>query len=198
MANRTGLVTRSTHDTRVTINLNVDGTGNCDIDTGVGFFDHMLSQVGRTALFDMSISAQGDIHVDAHHIVEDVAITLGQAFSQAMEEKRGIIRYGWSRAPLDEVLAVVSVDLSGRPYAIYRSSPPISTPMVGTYDNTLTQHVVESFAVHARACIHVDIVGARNPHHAHEAVFKALGLALRQACSYDPRNADIPSTKGLL
>ncbi|MEU7175437.1 imidazoleglycerol-phosphate dehydratase HisB [Micromonospora tulbaghiae] len=198
MTQRAARVIRRTNDTDITVDLNIDGHGLSTAHTGVGFFDHMLSQLARNSMFDISVVGTGDLHVDAHHVVEDTAITLGQAFVKALSDKRGITRYGAALVPLDEALVQAAVDLSGRPYAVYRMTPR-DVPAMSGYESSLTPHAIESFAFHSQTSLHVHVLQARDPHHAHEAVFKALGLALRQACSYD-RRADgiVPSTKGVL
>jgi len=191
-------VERVTKETRVLVELEIDGTGVTDAHTGVPFFDHMLSQLGRHGLLNLTVAAQGDIEIDAHHTVEDTALTLGQALAGALGDKAGICRFGDALVPLDETLARAAVDLSGRPYAVH-SEPAGMAPLIGTYDTTLTRHFFESLAHSAALCVHLDVLAGRNPHHIVEAQFKAFARALRAAAAPDPRAAGvIPSTKGTL
>ena len=196
---RTARIERATKESKVLVALDLDGSGRADISTGVGFYDHMLGSLARHALFDLTVQAEGDVHVDAHHTVEDVAIALGQAFAEALGDKRGITRYGDATIPMDEVLAQAAVDLSGRPYFVH-SEPENMTPMIGPdYPTSLTAHVLESFAFNARISLHVRVLYAgRDAHHIVEGQFKALARALRAAVAIDPRVADVPSTKGAL
>jgi imidazoleglycerol-phosphate dehydratase len=195
---RQARVERVTRETKVLVELDLDGTGTADVSTGVPFFDHMLHQLGRHALLDLTVRTQGDIEIDAHHTVEDTAITLGQALAQALGDKAGISRFGDALVPLDETLARAAVDLSGRPYAVH-SEPDGMAPLIGTYDTTLTRHFFESLAHSAALCVHLDVLAGRNPHHIVEAQFKAFARALRAAAAPDPRAAGlIPSTKGTL
>lgn len=194
---RTGRVKRTTKETDVAVEVDLDGTGAADISTGVGFFDHMLAQLARHGMFDLTVHTTGDLHVDAHHTVEDTAIALGEAFGQALGDKAGVRRFGDALVPLDETLVRVAVDLSGRPYLVH-TEPDGLAPLIGDYDTSLTRHVLESFAHHARVCLHVDVLRGRNAHHVAEAQFKATARALRAACEPDPRVGDVPSTKGAL
>jgi imidazoleglycerol-phosphate dehydratase len=180
------------------VDLDLDGTGACDISTGVPFFDHMLGQLAKHGLLNLTVRCKGDIEVDAHHTVEDVSIALGQALRTALGDKAGISRFGDAIVPLDEVLVQAAVDLSGRPYMVH-SEPEAMAPMIGTYDTTLTRHVFESLAFSAGICLHVRVLYGRNAHHIVEAQFKAVARALRAAVSLDPRAAGaVPSTKGVL
>jgi imidazoleglycerol-phosphate dehydratase len=188
---------RQTHETDVEIHLDLDGTGSCRIETGIGFFDHMLDHVAVHGLFDLTVAASGDLHVDAHHTVEDVALTLGGAFDQALGDRAGIVRMGSAYAPMDEALAFVAVDLSGRPYAV--TDVAWSGPAVGGLPVTLFAHFFESFAATARANLHARLLYGRYDHHRAEALFKALGRALDAATRLDPRRGSaVPSTKGVL
>ncbi|HET7018004.1 MAG TPA: imidazoleglycerol-phosphate dehydratase HisB [Streptosporangiaceae bacterium] len=194
---RTALVRRATKESRVEIELNLDGTGANDVKTGVPFFDHMLSQLGKHGCIDLRVRADGDIEVDAHHTVEDTAITLGEALKQALGNKAGISRFGDALIPLDETLVRAVVDLAGRPYVVH-DEPDRMPPMIGTYDTTLTRHFFETLGATAAICIHLNVLTGRNPHHIVEAQFKAFARALRAAAAPDPRRLDIPSTKGVL
>lgn len=195
---RTGRVERTTKETSVTVELDLDGTGQVDVSTGVGFFDHMLDQLGRHGLFDLRVKTDGDLHIDSHHTMEDTALALGAAFREALGDKRGIVRFADASVPLDESLARVTVDLSGRPYLVH-SEPEGMAPMIGTaYDTTMTRHILESFVAQARIALHVHVPYGRNAHHIVECQFKALARALRAACQVDPRQPGIPSTKGAL
>jgi len=189
---------RVTGETKVLIELEVDGSGITDVATGVPFFDHMLAQLGKHGLLDLTVRTQGDIEIDAHHTVEDTALTLGQALAQALGDKAGITRFGDSLVPMDETLVRAAVDLSGRPYAVH-SEPDGMAPLIGTYDTTLTAHFFESLAHTGGLCVHLDVLKGRNPHHIVEAQFKAFARALRTAAAPDPRaRGAIPSTKGTL
>jgi|SRR5450631_1228297 len=191
-------VERATKETKVLVELELDGSGTALAQTGVPFFDHMLAQLGKHGLLDLSVQAQGDIEIDAHHTVEDTALALGQALREALGDKAGICRFGDALVPLDEALARAAVDLSGRPYAVH-SEPPGMAPLIGTYDTTLTRHFFESLAHSAAICVHLDVLAGRNPHHIVEAQFKAFARALRAAAAPDPRAPGaIPSTKGAL
>jgi imidazoleglycerol-phosphate dehydratase len=194
---RTARVERVTGETRVLIELDLDGSGVTEADTGVPFFDHMLAQLGKHGLLDLTVRTRGDIEVDAHHTVEDTALALGQALREALGDKAGICRFGDALVPLDETLARAAVDLSGRPYAVH-SEPDGMPPLIGTYDTTLTRHFFESLAMSAGLCVHLSVLAGRNPHHIVEAQFKAFARALRTAASADPRSGGIPSTKGTL
>ncbi|MEU0932145.1 MULTISPECIES: imidazoleglycerol-phosphate dehydratase HisB [unclassified Embleya] len=196
---RTGRVERATKETSVEVEIDLDGSGKVDVATGVGFFDHMLDQLGKHGLFDLTVKTRGDLHIDAHHTIEDTALALGAAFRQALGDKKGIRRFADASVPLDEALAQVTVDLSGRPYLVH-SEPENIAPMIGPdYDTTLTRHILESFVAQAQICLHVHVPYGRNAHHIVEAQFKALARALSDACVLDPRRAGvIPSTKGAL
>jgi imidazoleglycerol-phosphate dehydratase len=194
---RTGRVKRTTAESDVLVEINLDGTGVVDVSTGVGFYDHMLAQLGKHGLFDLTVRTDGDLHVDAHHTVEDTAIALGEAFGQALGSKEGVRRFGDALVPLDETLVRVAVDLAGRPYLVH-NEPEGLAPMIGSYDASLTRHVWESFASNAAVCLHVDVLRGRNAHHVAEAQFKAVARALRVAVEVDPRVVGVPSTKGVL
>ncbi len=194
---RTAKIHRKTLETDIQITLNLDGTGRHETATGLGFLDHMLSHLAVHGLFDLTVRAQGDLHVDAHHTVEDVALALGQAFDQALDDRAGIVRIGTATVPMDEALALVAVDLSGRPYAVTDMS--WNGPMVGGLPVTLIPHIFESFAVTARANVHARVLYGRDDHHKVEALFKALGRALDTAVRIDARRGGMPpSTKGVL
>jgi histidinol-phosphate aminotransferase len=193
---RSGKIHRHTRETVVAITLDLDGRGEYEIDTGVGFLDHMLAQIAAHGLFDLAVRARGDLHVDEHHTVEDVAIGLGQALDEALADRRGIVRMGHAYAPLDEALARVAVDLSGRPYAVVEVE--FIQPHLGTMGTDLVIHFLETVAIHARASLHARVLCGRNDHHKAEALFKALGRALDAATRLDPRRQDVPSTKGVL
>ncbi|WP_283133552.1 imidazoleglycerol-phosphate dehydratase HisB [Rhizohabitans arisaemae] len=196
---RVGRIERETKETSVLVEVDLDGTGRVDVSTGVGFYDHMLAQLGKHGLFDLTVKTDGDLHIDSHHTIEDTALALGAAFRQALGDKAGIRRFAQAFVPLDEALAQVTVDLSGRPYLVH-SEPEGMAPMIGPeYDTTLTRHILESFVAQAAICLHVHVPYGRNAHHIVEAQFKALARALRDACAHDPRAAGvIPSTKGVL
>jgi len=181
----------------VSVEITLDGTGQADIATGVGFFDHMLVTLAKHSLFDLTVQAKGDIHVDSHHTVEDTALALGDAFRAALGDKVGIRRFAHAAVPLDEALAYATVDLSGRPYVVH-SEPDGMAPLIGEFDTTLTRHILESFAAQAGICLHVAVPYGRNPHHIVEAQFKALARALRFASELDDRVVGVPSTKGTL
>ncbi|HEY1318988.1 MAG TPA: imidazoleglycerol-phosphate dehydratase HisB [Streptosporangiaceae bacterium] len=194
---RTARIKRKTAESDVLVELGLDGTGVFEVATGIGFFDHMLGQLSKHGLFDLTVRTEGDLHVDAHHTVEDTSLALGEAFAAALGDKRGVRRFGHASVPLDETLAEVSVDLSGRPYLVHHE-PAGMAPMIGSYDTTLTRHILESLVAQARICVHVRVHYGRNAHHIVEAQFKALARALRSACEHDPRAPGIPSTKGVL
>lgn len=196
MKDRIASVERTTAETSVKIRLQVDGTGKGDIRTGIGFFDHMLNLMTAHGLLDLSVHCDGDLDVDGHHSVEDIGIALGQAFQEAMGDKRGIRRYGTFYLPMDEALAFVSLDFSGRPYLVYEGGE--LAPMIGAFDTELIEEFLRAFAVHAGLTLHVRVLYGRNSHHKVEAIFKALGHALRIATEKDPRVTGIPSTKGVL
>jgi imidazoleglycerol-phosphate dehydratase len=188
---------RKTNETEIRLNLNLDGSGGHDIHTGIGFLDHMLSHLAVHGLFDLQLEAKGDLHVDSHHTAEDCAMVLGQAFDQALGERQGITRIGYAYVPMDEALAFVAIDLSGRPYAVIEAE--WHTPSVGGIATSLFPHILESFAVAARCNLHARVLYGRDDHHQAEALFKALGRALDAATQLDPRRAGrIPSTKGTL
>jgi imidazoleglycerol-phosphate dehydratase len=194
---RTADVTRNTNETRIRVRLNLDGTGVGVFKTGIGFFDHMLDQVARHGLIDLHIECEGDLHIDGHHTVEDVGITLGQAVAQAVGDKKGITRYGHSYVPLDEALSRVVIDFSGRPGL--HQHIPFTSGMVGTLDTQLVYEFFQGFVNHALCTLHIDNLKGVNAHHQAETVFKAFGRALRMALTPDPRSAGvIPSTKGSL
>ena len=194
---RTAEVTRKTAETDIDLRIAIDGSGRSDIVTGVPFLDHMLDQVSRHGLFDLTIKARGDLHIDAHHTVEDVGITLGQALRQALGDKRGIRRYGHAYVPLDEALSRVVLDLSGRPGLEFHV--PFTRALVGTFDVDLIHEFFQGFVNHALVTMHVDNLRGDNAHHQAETVFKAFARALRIGCEPDPRAAgEVPSTKGSL
>ena len=194
---RTATVHRQTRETDVRVTLDLDGTGHYEVDTGIGFLDHMLAHVAVHGLFDLTVQASGDLHVDPHHTVEDVALALGEAFDQALGNRAGIVRIGAAYVPMDESLAHVALDLSGRPYGVTEMA--WAGPAVGGLPVTLIPHFFESFAVTARANVHARILYGRDDHHKAEALFKALARALDAATRLDPRRGEkIPSTKGTL
>jgi imidazoleglycerol-phosphate dehydratase len=194
---RQAQVTRNTLETQITVKLDLDGAGNAVLSTGIGFFDHMLDQVARHAVLDLEIVAQGDLHIDAHHTVEDVGITLGQAFARAVGDKKGLRRYGYAYVPLDEALSRVVVDLSGRPGLEYNVQ--FTRGLIGEFDVDLIHEFFQGFVNHAQVTLHVDNLKGSNAHHQAETAFKAFGRALRMAVEPDPRMAGIlPSTKGSL
>ena len=197
---RTAHVRRSTQESIVEVELNLDGTGDSQISTGVRFYDHMLASLAKHSLIDLRIQATGDVDVDAHHTVEDVAIVLGDAFREALGDKRGIARFGDATVPLDEALVQAVVDLAGRPYFVHTGEPDAQIYVVigGDYVGSLTRHVLESFAHHAGIALHVRVISGRDPHHLVEAQFKAVARALRAAVAVDPRVHGIPSSKGRL
>jgi len=211
MTSRAASIERVTSESSVSVRLNLDGTGEADISTGVGFYDHMLTALAKHALFDLEVTSTGDHYIDAHHTVEDTAIVLGQAIRQALGDKRGIRRFGDALVPLDEALAQAVVDVSGRPYCVHSGEPDgqayarigggatspdgvLSVP----YTGSLTRHVLETLAFHAHICLHVTLIAGRDPHHIVECQFKAVARALRDAVAPDPRVEGIPSTKGAL
>jgi imidazoleglycerol-phosphate dehydratase len=194
---RTSTIHRQTRETDITLSLNLDGTGQHDVATGVGFLDHLLTHVAVHGLFDLTVKAAGDLHIDAHHTIEDTALVLGQAFAEALGDKKGIVRMAWAYVPMDEALAFVAVDLSSRPYAVVEAA--WHGPAIGQFPTSLVAHFVESFAVTAKANVHARILYGRDDHHQAEALFKALGRALDAATQVDPRRAgSVPSTKGTL
>jgi imidazoleglycerol-phosphate dehydratase len=194
---RTAEVTRKTAETDITVKLNLDGTGKAVLNTGIGFFDHMLDQIARHGMIDLEITAKGDLHIDGHHTVEDVGITLGQAVAKAVGDRKGIRRYGHAYVPLDEALSRVVIDFSGRPGV--EMHVPFTSGMIGTFDSQLTYEFFQGFVNHAFVTLHIDNLKGSNAHHQAETVFKAFARALRAALELDPRAAGvIPSTKGSL
>ncbi len=194
---RTAQVSRNTAETKITVGLNLDGTGKAHLATGIGFFDHMLDQIARHGLIDLDIRAEGDLHIDGHHTVEDVGITLGQALAKAVGDKRGIRRYGHAYVPLDEALSRVVIDFSGRPGL--HMDVPFKSGMIGQFDTQLTYEFFQGLVNHAFITVHIDNLRGENAHHQAETVFKAFARALRMALEIDPRAADaIASTKGSL
>ncbi len=194
---RTATITRKTAETDITVQIDLDGTGVYDNQTGVGFFDHMLDQLSRHALIDMTIRATGDLHIDDHHTVEDVGIALGQALTQALGDKRGIRRYGACHLPMDDAQVRAALDLSGRPYLVWNVDMP--TAKIGQFDTELVREFFQALATHGGITLHVDRLHGFNSHHIAEAAFKAVARALRDAIEADPRRIDaIPSTKGSL
>ena len=196
MSARIATVKRDTLETRIQVRVNLDGSGQAQLATGLPFFDHMLDQIARHGLIDLDIAAQGDLHIDAHHTVEDVGIALGQAVGQALGDKRGIRRYGHAYVPLDEALSRVVLDCSGRPGLEYAVEFPRAR--IGEFDVDLFREFFQGFVNHALLTLHIDALRGRNAHHIGETVFKAFGRALRMAVEPDPRTSGIPSTKGSL
>jgi len=197
VAPRLAEVTRNTAETKITVKVNLDGTGVAKLHTGIGFFDHMLDQIARHGLIDLDIHADGDLHIDGHHTVEDVGIALGQAVHKAVGDKKGIRRYGHAYVPLDEALSRVVIDLSGRPGLIM--NVPFKSGMIGAFDTQLAHEFFQGFANHAFVTLHIDNLRGENAHHQAETVFKAFARALRSALEFDPRAMGmIPSTKGSL
>jgi imidazoleglycerol-phosphate dehydratase len=196
-APRIAQVSRNTAETRISVKLNLDGTGQSRLATGIGFFDHMLDQIARHGMVDLDIEAQGDLHIDGHHTVEDVGITLGQALAQAVGNKVGLRRYGHAYVPLDEALSRVVIDLSGRPGLVL--NVPFTSGAIGGFDTQLTHEFFQGFVNHAGVTLHIDNLRGQNAHHQAETVFKAFARALREAVTPDPRMAGVvPSTKGAL
>jgi len=197
---RTARVERTTKESSVVVELDLDGTGRADVSTGVGFYDHMLASLAKHSLIDVAVSASGDTDVDAHHTVEDVAIVLGQALREALGDKAGIRRFGDAAVPLDETLVQAVVDVSGRPYCVHEGEPDGQAYVLigGSYVGSLTRHVFETLAHTAGIALHVRVISGRDPHHIVEAQFKAVARALRAAVEPDPRVSGIPSTKGAL
>jgi len=197
MSDRIATVARDTLETQISVSINLDGTGQSSFETGIPFLDHMLDQIARHGLVDLEIKASGDLHIDDHHTVEDIGISLGQAFSQALGDKKGIMRYGHAYVPLDEALSRVVIDFSGRPGIEYRVKFP--RPRIGQFDVDLIHEFFQGFVNHASATLHIDNLHGTNAHHIAETMFKAFGRALRFAVSRDERMAGvIPSTKGSL
>jgi imidazoleglycerol-phosphate dehydratase len=198
---RTARLERGTAESSVRLSLDLDGTGQARISTGVGFYDHMLTALAKHSLIDLEVSSTGDWPVDAHHTVEDTAIVLGQAIRTALGDKQGIRRFGDALVPLDEALAQAVVDVSGRPYCVHSGEPDGQEYVrIGEvpYTGSLTRHVLETLAMHAHLCLHVTLLAGRDPHHIVECQFKAVARALREAIAPDPRVAGVPSTKGVL
>jgi imidazoleglycerol-phosphate dehydratase len=201
---RTATAQRSTSESTITVEVNLDGTGLAEVTTGVGFYDHMLTALAKHSLIDLRVDAVGDVHIDGHHVVEDTAIVLGRAFSEALGDKRGIRRFADATVPLDEALAHCVVDLAGRPYVVCSGEPQGQEyALIGgsgvPFAGSMTQHVIESFAMNAGICVHMRLLAGRDPHHIVEAQFKALARALRFAVEVDPRTeGTVPSTKGAL
>ena len=193
---RTATVERKTAETTIKLVMNIDGSGKGIIDSGIGFFDHMLNLMTAHGLLDLTLACDGDLEVDGHHSVEDIGIAMGQAFHQAIGDKAGIRRYGTFYLPMDEALALVSLDISGRPFLVYDSGD--MAPMIGGFDTELTEEFLRAFAFNAGITLHVKVLYGTNSHHKVEAIFKALGHALRIATEKDPRVDGVPSTKGLL
>ncbi len=208
---RTATLERQTSESKVRVSLNLDGTGRAQISTGVGFFDHMLTAFAKHSLIDLEVESAGDLHIDAHHTVEDTAIVLGQAIRSALGDKSGIRRFGNALVPLDEALAQAVVDVSGRPYCVHTGEPTGQEyVLIGgsqgvggvaasiPYPGSLTRHIMETLAFHAQICLHLTVISGRDPHHIVECQFKALARALRDAVAFDERMQGIPSTKGVL
>ncbi len=193
---RTARVERTTKESSVLVELNLDGTGVHSIDTGVPFYDHMLSQLAKHGLLDLNVQTTGDLHIDAHHTVEDTALALGQAINEALGDRAGLRRFGDAAVPLDECLVQAVVDLSGRPYLVHEE--PEIVELIGSYDTSLTRHIWESLVATAQITLHVRVLSGRNAHHIVEAQFKAVARALREAVAADPRVVGVPSTKGTL
>jgi imidazoleglycerol-phosphate dehydratase len=194
---RTGTVHRSTNETSIDVTVNLDGTGIYTVSTGIGFLDHMLEQLSRHSLIDLTVKAVGDLHIDQHHTTEDTGLAIGEAVAKALGDKRGIVRYGSAYAPMDETLTRVALDISGRPYFVWNAA--FTTQRLGEWDTELIEHWFHSFSQTAGLTLHVECLYGQNNHHIVESCYKALARALRQAVEIDPRKADsIPSTKGVL
>lgn len=193
---RSAQVARDTRETQIQAKLVIDGTGKADINTGIGFFDHMLNLLARQSLMDISVLCHGDLQVDSHHTVEDVGIALGQAFAQAMGDKAGITRYGSAYLPMDETLSLVALDVSGRPYLVFDAQ--LGAPTLGSFETETAEDFFRAFAFNAGITLHMKVLYGTNTHHKVEALFKGLGRALRAACAIDPRESGVPSTKGVL
>ena len=196
MTDRTAQISRTTAETQISVALNLDGNGVARLDTGVPFLEHMLDQVARHGVMDLDITAKGDLHIDDHHTVEDIGITLGQALLDALGDKTGVRRYGHSYVPLDEALSRVVIDFSGRPLLTMHANFP--DPLIGRFATALIHEFFQGFCNHARATLHIDSLRGANSHHIAETIFKAFGRALRMAVEIDPRMTGVPSTKGLL
>lgn len=200
---RTATISRATSESQITVTINLDGTGASNISSGVGFYDHMLTALSKHSLIDIDVAATGDLEIDGHHTIEDIAICLGQALKQALGDKSGIRRYGHAIIPLDEAIAEVVVDVAGRPYVTCTGEPDgqIYARIGGSgvpYAGSMTYHVFEALALNAGLCLHLKLIAGRDPHHIVEAEFKALARALREAVESDPRQSGVPSTKGAL
>ena len=201
---RTAEITRETKESKVRVSVDLDGSGRCDVSTGVGFYDHMLTAFARHSLVDLVVQTDGDTHIDAHHTVEDTAIVLGEALREALGDKQGIRRFGDATVPLDEALVQAVVDVSGRPYCVHTGEPEgqayvsIGGDRGPGYQGSLTRHVFETIAFHAHLALHVRVLAGRDPHHLVEAQFKAFARAFRDAVALDPRETGVPSTKGTL
>jgi len=193
---RQAALERKTNETQITVSIVLDGEGRADVSTGVGFFDHMLTHLARHGLFDITVKATGDLHIDAHHTVEDVGICLGQAFLQALGDLKGITRYGHAVVPMDEALAEAAIDCSGRPFLVFDAALPHGK--LGDFDTELAEEFFRAFAVNSRTTLHLILRYGKNSHHGIEGLFKAFARALGQAVRIDPRVKDVPSTKGLL
>jgi imidazoleglycerol-phosphate dehydratase len=194
---RQATITRNTSETRIAVSVNLDGTGEYRVTTGIGFLDHMLEQLARHSLIDLDVTVEGDLHIDQHHTTEDCALAIGEAISRALGERRGIMRYGHAYAPMDEALTRAAIDISGRPFLVWKLD--FTQTKLGEWDTELVEHWFHSFAQTAGLTLHVENLYGRNNHHLVESAFKALARALRQAVTIDPRKAgDIPSTKGTL
>ena len=196
MTERKAEIKRKTKETSIELSLSLDGVGAADINTGIGFYDHMLGHIAHHGKFDLRVHAQGDLHIDAHHTIEDIAICLGRAIDQALSSRSGIQRMGTAYVPMDEALARAVIDLSGRPYAVIKAG--FSTPVMGQMPTDLVVHALETIAAHAKMNLHAEVLYGRNDHHKAEALFKAFGRALAQAVAVDPGREGIPSTKGTL
>ena len=196
MAMRQAEISRNTLETQITVRLDLDGSGKSKLDTGIGFFDHMLDQIARHGMIDLEVKAKGDLHIDGHHTVEDIGITIGQALAQAVGDKKGLRRYGHAYVPLDEALSRVVVDLSGRPGLTYNMN--FTRSMIGEFDVDLMREFFQGMVNHAAITLHIDNLRGDNAHHQCETMFKAFGRALRMAAESDPRSSGIPSTKGSL
>ena len=197
---RRARIERATKESKVLVEVDLDGSGRHDISTGVGFYDHMLTAFARHALLDLTVQTEGDTHIDAHHTVEDTAIVLGDALRAALGDKKGIRRFGDAMIPMDEALAQAVVDVSGRPYMVHTGEPEVMTGFVvgGHYPTVLNKHVFETLAMHGQLALHIRVLDGRDPHHVTEAQFKAVARALRAAVEPDPRMTGVPSTKGAL
>lgn len=200
MAQRVGTAERKTSESNITVEINLDGTGKSDISTGLPFFDHMLTAFATHGSFDLTVQAQGDIEIDAHHTVEDTAIVLGRAFAEAIGDKKGIRRFGSQLLPMDEALVEAVIDISGRAYYVMNGEPENMDWQIigGHYATVINRHFFETFAIHSQTTLHVNVRYGRDPHHITEAEYKAVARALRQAVEGDPRQTGIPSTKGAL